>query len=400
MKYLNTQYDERSVCYSILTEQTLQEYIDIVKKAYDSQGMISGQRDKLSSTSAIRIRKRMIEDFEKKAVFPPVVVGLVVSEDKFKSVNDLDDDKKINELLKDLPSESVSIIDGMQRTTVYLECFEKLKTRAIRVEFWVTTKTESLTYRMLVLNTGQVPWNLRRQIEVVYAPLIKEIEKKLKLSYPDIADKIKLFRIDDKGARVKSGQFHADDVIEMYLTFGLRKEKIDTASVIAEDFTRLDLIEALSNKEYLNDFTTVFASLCKLDLAFDDAIKVPIDKDTGKINIGRNIFDSNPAKIGLTVACSQLIYGRVGNNKSRDEQEKALGKIKSSIDRLLKNISNLKSEQEKEKFFCFSILNEMIKAAPSNRIGDWQRAFFLEGFRSIFSEDFNAESLEPCWRAY
>ena len=398
MKFLNTQYDERSLCYSILTEQTLNEYISIVGKAYDAQGMISGQRDKLASTSAIRIRKRMVDDFENKAIFPPVVVGLVVTEDNFAKISSINNDKGILELIKDISDEAVSIIDGMQRTTVYKDCFEKLNDRKIRVEFWITTKTESLTYRMLVLNTGQVPWNLRRQIEVVYAPLIKEIEKTVNSSYNDISDKTTLYRIDDKQARLKSGQFHADDVIEMYLSFGLRKEKIDTASVLAEDFTRLDLIEALANENFLSDFIVVFASLCRLDIAFDESVKNPLE--TGKINIGRHLFDSMPAKIGFTVACSQLIYGRVGTHKTREEQEKSIERIKKSVDSLLDSVKKLKDNEEKQNFFCFSILNEMIKSAPTNRIGDWQRAFYLEGFRLIFSEEFTFQSLEPCWRAY
>ena len=398
MKYLNTQYDERSSCFSLLSEQTLEEYFQLVTKAYDSQGMINGQRDKLSSTSAVRIRKRMIEDFENKAVFPPVVVGLVFNQDQFNNVNKVNDNKTLSDILTGLSEDSISIIDGMQRTTVYKECLSKMKDRLIRVEFWITTKPESLTYRMLVLNTGQVPWNLRRQIEVVYAPLIKAIEKKISEEHSDIKNTVKLYRIDDKQKRTQSGQFHADDVIEMYLSFGLRKEKIDTASVLAEDFTRLDLIEALANKNFLEDFIKVFSSVCRLDIAFDESVNTPIDD--GKINIGRHIFDSMPAKIGYIVACSQLIYGRIGTQKRRDEQEIAIAKIAKSTAEIISKINQLKSDPEKQEFFSFSILNEMIQSAPTNRIGDWQRAFYLEGFKLFFEESYDFNSLEPLWRAY
>lgn len=395
--YLNTEFDERSSCYSILTEQTLSDYISLVTPAYDDQGKIAGQRDKLTSTSAIRIRKRMIDDFEKKAVFPFVTVGVVLDRDKFDTIKLIDDDQKLDFLLKNLTTDAFSIIDGMQRTTVYKECIDKAKDRRIRVEFWVTTKTESLTYRMLVLNTGQVPWNLRRQIEVVYAPLIKEISERVKINYTEISEKINFLKIDQNGARLKAGTFHADDIVEMYLSFGLRKEKIDTASVLAEDFTRLDLIEALANENFLEDFIKVFASISKLDLAFEESVKEPMDE--GKIQIGRHLFDSMPAKIGFVVACSQLIFGRIGTNKTKEEQEKALVKIDTSIDKLIEKIKSL-SPDEKMDFFSLSILNERIKKAPTNRIGDWQRAFYLEAFRLIFSDEFNFQSLEACWRAY
>jgi len=398
--YLNTEKDERSNCFSLLSEMKLQDYFSLISFAYDAQGQIGGQRDKLTSTSAIRIRARMVEDFRKNAVFPAVAIGIIVDDSKFNGVAEIKSDENLELFLKSLSKESFSIIDGMQRTTVYKDCIDTSKERKIRVEFWVTKRTESLTYRMLVLNTGQVPWNLRRQIEVVYAPLIEEIKNRLKVKQPGISERVQFIHIDDNGARLNAGQFHADDIVEMYLSFGLRKEKIDTASVLAEDFTRLDLIEALANDNFLEYFISVFACLAKLDLAFSEVVRTPFENDQGKINIGRKIFDSMPAKIGFMVASSQLIFGRVGTHRSNDEQTKAIGKIEIAIGKLVEKIQGLKTPQEKELFFCFSILNERIKTAPTNRIGDWQRAFYLEAFRIILLDEFDFQSLEASWRAY
>lgn len=38
-------------------------------------------------------------------------------------------------------------------------------------EFWLAKSVRALVYRMLVLNTGQVPWTLSRQLGVVFEPL-------------------------------------------------------------------------------------------------------------------------------------------------------------------------------------------------------------------------------------
>ena len=49
-----------------------------------------------------------------------------------------------------------------------LEEDELAAEREVREEFWVAEKVNSLIYRMLVLNTGQVPWETGRQLETVY----------------------------------------------------------------------------------------------------------------------------------------------------------------------------------------------------------------------------------------
>ena len=34
----------------------------------------------------------------------------------------------------------------------------------LRIELWVTSKANNLIYRMLVLNTGQISWTLKKQL--------------------------------------------------------------------------------------------------------------------------------------------------------------------------------------------------------------------------------------------
>ncbi len=71
-----------------------------------------------------------------------------------------------------------SIIDGMQRTTALQEAKDSFGENQlnIRVEFWIADKLNSLIYRMLVLNTGQVPWEMARQLETIYSQLLKSIK--------------------------------------------------------------------------------------------------------------------------------------------------------------------------------------------------------------------------------
>ncbi len=397
VKFLDNLLDKKSKCHSILVTLKVSEYLNLIKKSYENQGQLDGQRDKLKTTSGTRIRSRMTEDFKQNAILPPVVLGLVVEEEIYEEIGKFSTKEELAEFLKSCDKNKISIIDGMQRTTVYLDTAETTNEYIIRCEFWITAKTESLTYRMLVLNTGQVPWNLRRQVEVVYAPLLEEIENRVYEFYPELKGPLNLYSIDEKGARTKPADFHKNHIVELYLSFGLRKEKIDTGNILAEDFSRLDMIEAMSQKEFFNDFIHIFSMLCKLDIAISENLKNPLN-EYDKIVVGRHLFDSMPAKVGFVVSASQIIYGRLGTKRAFEDQEKSIKSIILRVNSLIEKIESIE-EPNKEAFYSFSILNEQIKHAPTNRIGDWQRTFYLESFRLLLTDTF-IESLEPSWRAY
>ena len=81
---------------------------------------------------------------------------------------------------------------------------------------------------MLILNTGQVPWNLRRQIETVFSTMINEIIS----AVPEM----EVYTVDDPNRRTKGGQYHANDLIELYLAFGeeLTNERQHAKEVLYE----------------------------------------------------------------------------------------------------------------------------------------------------------------------
>ena len=54
--------DEESKCCSVLTTMKIEDYLQIIEKVYKKGGGLEGQRDALKTSTAIRIRKRMIED--------------------------------------------------------------------------------------------------------------------------------------------------------------------------------------------------------------------------------------------------------------------------------------------------------------------------------------------------
>lgn len=385
--------DDLSGSVSLLVEMKVKDYLSIIQSVYDRNGGLVGQRSKLKSTSALRIRDRMISDLKNGAILPPVVIGLLVTEDEIPFVYDWDE-KVLQEKVSAGIAERISIIDGMQRTTVFLENIEILGDRSIRVEFWVTTQTASLTYRMLVLNTGQVPWNLRQQIEVIYSSLLTEINQNLQVHHKDIASNISLYRIGE-GKRTEAGEFQSNEVIEMYIVFGLKKEKVDTETVLADEFLKLDMIESVSDRGFLRAFMSVFSCLCKIDLAL---YRIQSSDSTGRFKTGRNLFDSQPACVGFMVAASQKIFGRPGQKKGHEHQGRMIESITEQCDNLVAKINSLAPE-EFDEFLAYGVLNDEI-SKKSKKIGDFEREFFTEAFRVFFTEEEPIYSLEILWRAY
>jgi hypothetical protein len=115
------------------------------------------------------------------AVLPPVVIGMLVDATTLKIWESKPPSNAT--FLEAVARNELSIIDGMQRTAALKEAAAvepAVYDRGLRVEFWVADETRALIYRMLVLNTGQVPWTLGRQLAVVYEPLLGEVKARVK----------------------------------------------------------------------------------------------------------------------------------------------------------------------------------------------------------------------------
>ena len=109
----------------------------------------------------------MVEDLEHGGILPPIVLGRIYTD----SVHE----ENFNELIK---SEDIYILDGMQRIQALREAKDLSDNLELRVEFWFAPNETALLYRMLVLNSGQVPWSVNKQIEVVFKPVIERIKKR------------------------------------------------------------------------------------------------------------------------------------------------------------------------------------------------------------------------------
>jgi hypothetical protein len=379
-------FDERIRCWSVLTSMPIAEYIELVKKATAERGNLTGQRDVLKTTTAKRIRDRMVNDIIKGAVLPPIVLGAFIDEETFARFPLFDAKSRSNFL----PEQAdISIIDGMQRTASLIEAVRKepkVEEQRVRVEFWLTPSVQAMVYRMLVLNTGQVPWTLAKQLSVVYAPLLREIQRNV----PGIE---RIISDEKPGRRVGAAQFSSDDLVELYIAFSSRKTTADSKEALSDEFSKLDFVENIADDKFQHQFYTTLSILTDLDKAFT---RYKSDYK-GRFGKGRNVFDAQPARIGFVVAAALHVLGRPGLDKPPSERDRLIRGIKEAAVGLVDRL-NTSAEEKVGEFLKLDILREILDKKVG-QIGRYERAVFFDAFKVLIEEKFNLPDMESCWRA-
>lgn len=381
-------HDRRTDCYSALGKMKVGEYLNLARGAHAQRGGISGQREVIKTTTAKRIRDRMVSDIRAGAVLPPVVIGVVVGDSVIDDISS-DNQPDLPSFLDSVSSYELTIIDGMQRTAALIEACEidtDISSREMRVEFWVARSVRSLVYRMLVLNTGQVPWTLARQLSVVYAPLLDEIKRKV-----ENIDRI--FSPDKPGRRVASAQFSSDALVELYLAFSLRKTNVDAKETLSEEFSRLDFVDNLSDAGFQDHFYSALSVLVELDKAFDRYNNV----NNGRFSRGKEVFGSQPARIGFMVATAQYVLGRPGLDRTVSERSMRMATVVDHATVMASTLNGL-APVEVGEFLRLDVLSEILDRKVG-QVGRYERNVFVEAFKVLIDDGFDIPNMEPCWRA-
>ncbi|RHK18851.1 hypothetical protein DW074_17670 [Ruminococcus sp. AF46-10NS] len=373
--------------------------LKLVENAYKNRGGISGQREALKQKTAISIRNRMIADIKEGTILPPIVVGIVIDEVKYKKL----ESKEINfeELEIEKNAELLSIIDGMQRTTALMKaCSENdsVGERELRVEYWISDNNNSLLYRMLVLNTGQVPWNVRRQIEVIFSGIIKEIKNKV--------DCIAVLQIEDSARRKKGGQYQASELVELFLAFGARTWKVNTKEKLTDEFTRHDFLQSSGEIDLIDMFCEILKCMAEIDILLDEKYKISEAKEEVEIEInqndkfknGKDLFASQPARIGFVAAAGEKIIGRPGEERSAEKIKCAKNDFLQTFETIKESIEEKKAEELIE-YIDFSTLNQKMERRTT-KVGDYERELFYEAFKVAVDEKGKMDNLGICWRTF
>lgn len=388
---LLTLEDQNSKCVSIMATLSLSSYLALAEKAYDDQGGLSGQRSPIRTKTGLKIRSRLVDDLKRGAVIPPIVVGAVT---KVATINKLKKLKTSDDLVEAITEHSIeiSIIDGMQRTTALLEAKEDSHIEPmVRVEFWLARKVESLIYRMLVLNTGQVPWDLKRQLETLYRPILAKISKEIK--------NVRVIGLDENNRRSQAREYRSTRIIELFLAYTSRSIDVDIREKVAEEFAKVDITEATSNDDFFPLFVETIKLLAKIDSQFDRLGRDQIQDDDAKVKSGRDIFTSSPASIGFVVAVAEHLLGTPGFDYDLDAAHQEIKEISKNVEKLTKYMKDL-SLSELAEFMDLGTLNQML-TAKSNRIGEYERNLYKRAFLLLITKTdkiIDQGSMSPCWK--
>lgn len=376
--------DKRTNCWSISTTVRIADYCDWFE-IFGKDNKLDEQRSMLKTRSGNMIRSRMIADLKQGAVIPPIVIGLALERDIHTIAKD-DVEKLFNDHFDEM-----TVIDGMQRSEALIEALSAapdIQDNLLRMDIWVAKDSTSLIYRMLVLNTGQVPWDVKRQMDVIYKPLIKET----RIRIPGITINTK----NDNMRRSHAGEYQASSIVELFIAFTSRKEIVSPADRIADDFIRLDVAE-MSGKPNISDyFYRAISSMVKLDKSF---AVYKGDDSWPHYKCGMDLFTKNAVQVGLIVAIAQKVIGMPGMTvRELGSQERILFEIENRIQKLCDRLEKM-SLVELQAFMSFDILNEVISKLPTKKIGNAQREFFRTGFKVLVETD-DIESLSVVWQAY
>ncbi len=382
--------DERTGCWSVQTVMPIWDYLSLVQEAHQNQGGIDGQRSTLTTRSAKRIRERMVQDIKLGAVLPPVVVGAVLKEIDFESLSPVGSSiQKVRHLVS---GKNLSIIDGMQRTTAIQEAVRqdsKAGDGMMRVEFWISKDVRSLVYRMLVLNTGQTPWSINRQLAVVYSPLLSEIQERV----PQIQS---LDSLEKSRRRRSAAQYRDEHLVELYMAFSIRSSKVETRNEVSDEFSRMDFIDNASSVEFQEQFYDALGILADLDISFSKYEEE--ESSNTKLSKGKNIFDSQPARIGFMVAMGTRLLGRQGELRDYPrEPEISFHNLKRDADDFVCRLREMDNEELGE-FLSLDVLRESLDRRVG-QVGRWERELYNGAFSMLVERDFKVPTMAICWRA-
>lgn len=377
MKVIDIIKDNRINCYSVMLRMNAKEYLTLVEKAYENNGGIEGQRVPLKNKTGVRIRQTMVKDIKAGGLLPSLVIGCVTEGQvlkRFEEEREIDE-KSIEDIIK---SNSISIIDGMQRTTALKEIFDNDGdlVNELRVELWITDLSNSLIYRMLVLNTGQISWSLKKQLEVVFTHIKDEIQDKIK--------DISLIESNDNKRANEPGVYQVSHLVELYIAFTIRKEKIKLDEEITEKFAKIDFTELTSKFNHLDYYIEILEVLINMDKIFTQEIA------------GKRIFGDHNARLGFFIAASRSIFGRIGKELDKEVVE---NNYKTFMDKVNVFIERLKAmtPEEVEEFADVDTLKEITTSL--NRKKDIIE-LYTNAFKVLIEDDFELQKLYSCWVAY
>lgn len=294
--------DYRIRASNVLVQIKIKDYLKLAGKIIDENEF---QRRKVISS---RLKTTLKEDLKLKCTIPPIVLGVAdtkVPEDF--NFENFSDRQQVQNFFEE---ESLIILDGLQRTYVFLELQAEdgngdWLENNIRCEVFVGMEKLGILYRMLTLNTGQTTMSTRHLLEILYFDYLSIKIEGISL----LLDK------DDNQINDPAKEFKFKDIIEGYNSFiDGREVPIERADILQNIETIKSLERTSDEKEGFKAFLLLYNSLLvqlkhQSKFAFNEDDVKDTEFELGAAPFGRDIvkiFSRSQAMTGLGAALNHI----------------------------------------------------------------------------------------------
>jgi hypothetical protein len=276
------------------------------------------------------------------------------------------------QLAQPRPSDTY-IIDGLQRTNALRQTREELAgkqrelaeflARPLRIEIWLNIPFGAIAYRMLLLNAGQKPMSIKRQVEV--------LSMKLKEDLSGIPGLEILMSLSSQ-RRTRAGQFVLGNLSQSFQAWLQGTPNIDVRNTVMEQLLAESAIDtlgtSLSGAAVHDDFKSFVQWLVELD-------RYAWTTDT-------RFFANETVLLGVSAA----VGAAQRNDNLRDRMKRSLELLRVQASRNGPDVLAIKR------------FNELRQGEDVRKVnvGVFTRDMVYRAFQEFFISD-GTKSMEDCW---
>lgn len=385
MEILGSLLDNRINAVNVLVQVSMEEYLLI---ANDILRENEFQRKKVINS---QISKSLREDIIIGCSIPPLVLAvqkdLIGEHFDYKTFNDFELIKKAFEERKLL------ILDGKQRTHVFIKLFSDLKAKiekkeidaeqakidlasmlknTLRIEIYLGINKLNILYRMLTLNSGQTNMSTRHLMEMLYIDYLEIPFNGIKL----IPDK------DNEVASKDPSEFVFKDVLDGFTSYLDKDENTLERSEILDNIkSAKNITQEEKDKNLFENFVITYKKIVDKMVELSGGYIVNQDDLIGteyeikSLPFGKSaaeIFKRSQAISGFGAAAAEL----------KDLRENF------SLYKIGELINNIKFHEETYENSIFLLLKNFDTIRDkSKKIGIDQRFYFRMFYKSLFDPE-------------
>ena len=339
---------------------------------------LSIQRSIIKDSKAYRTLRA---DLQRGCILPPLVLAIsgVALPTALSAASIADDQRRVElaleiqeQLLAPRPTDTY-IIDGLQRTNALRQTREELEdnaesltrflNRPLRVEIWLNIPFGAIAYRMLLLNAGQQPMSIKRQVEVLSMKLREDLSV-----IPGLDIRMSL----SSQRRTRPGQFVLGNLSQAFQAWLQGTPNIDVRNTVMQQLLAESAIDtlgtSLSGADVHDDFKSLVAWLAEVD---------------------QYVWTTDPrflANETVLLGISAAVGAAQKSNDLRERMKRCLELLRTEL------------SQGHTNALAITRFNDLRQGEDVRKVnvGQFTRDMVYHAFQEFFRSD-GTKSMEDCW---